>query len=168
MVSNKKSSGRKTMRLAGLTYKLIIIMKNYRKIVINFLYFLSFFLFISIISLVITFPLWFAATNYSKSYSVLVVSVIVLAAIFLGADRMKKWVNKKKKFGLTGRAIILIPVRKTAAAILFLSALYLIVFLFSRNLALPAILLSILYLLVFGYYFFIRNQQTSPGQTPKH
>ncbi|MCF6335661.1 MAG: hypothetical protein L3J12_07960 [Spirochaetales bacterium] len=81
---------------------------------------------------------------------------------------MKKWVNKKKKFGLTGRAIILIPVRKTAAAILFLSALYLIVFLFSRNLALPAILLSILYLLVFGYYFFIRNQQTSPGQTPKH
>ncbi len=143
------------MKQNSITQKLFVILSNYQNILVALLYFLVFFLFISAVSTAITFPLWFAATNYSKTYSTVVILIVFITVLMLSARRMKKWIAKKKELGMSTTSIILIPVRKVAVFLVFFSVLYLIVLMFSQHLPLPAITLSIVYLLALGYYFFI-------------
>ncbi len=155
MEKDQGSPGRQIMRENSIIQRLFIILSNYRNILIALLYFIAFVLFITAVSTAITFPLWFAATNYSKTYSAVVILIVLLTIMVLSVRRMKKWIAKKKGSGISNTSIILIPVRKTAVFLVFFSVLYLIVLMFSQHIPLPAISLSIVYLLALGYYFFI-------------
>ena len=138
---------------------LLVILGNYQRLVKNFLYFLIFTVIITGISLVITLPLWYAATKHSKGYTITVILLlIILTGIYL-VQHLRKWVVSKQKSGISLTGIILIPLRKIAVLTFFILFLYGIIFLFSRGLLLIAISLTAGYLLLLGYYIFIHSKK---------
>ena len=146
------------MNIKKLIKGLLVILGNYQRLVKNFLYFLIFTVIITGISLVITLPLWYAATKHSKGYTITVILLlIILTGIYL-VQHLKKWVVSKQKSGISPTGIILIPLRKIAVFTFYILSLYGIIFIFSRGFLLIAISLSAAYLLMLGYYIFIHSK----------
>ncbi len=146
------------MNIKNLIKGLLVILSNYRRLLKNLLYFLIYTVLITGISLVITLPLWYAATEHSKGYTITVILLlIILTGIFL-VRHLREWVVSKQKSGISLTAIILIPLRKIVVFTFFILCLYGIIFLFSRGLLLIAISLTAGYLLLLGYYIFIHSK----------
>ncbi len=143
------------MHIKNHMEELRIILRNYRRLLINLLYFLIYTILIAVSSLIITFPLWYAATEHSKGYTV---TVILLIAGLMGLSlirQLKQWIITKQKSGMSRSKIILIPIKKIAVLTFFIFLLYGIVFLYSQGLLLIAVLLTAIYIIILGYYVFI-------------
>ena len=135
--------------------KLLIILGNYRRLLKNLLYFLIYIIIIACSSLIITLPLWYAATEHSKGYTVTVILLIAGLTCLSLIRQLKQWIITKKKSGMGLSKIILIPLKKITVLTFFILLLYGIVFLYSRDFLLIAVLLTALYILLLGYYAFI-------------
>lgn len=143
------------MHIKNHMEELCIILRNYRRLLINLLYFLIYTILIAVSSLIITLPLWYVATKHSKGYTV---TVILLIAGLTGLSlirQLKQWIITKQKSGMSISKIILIPLKKIAFLTFFILLLYGLVFLYSQGLLLIAVLLTAIYILILGYYVFI-------------
>ena len=146
------------MNIKDIKNNLKIIIYSYRKIVKNLLYFLIYMSLVIFSSLIITLPLWYAATKYSKFYTFTVLTSISAILIIVLINNLKKWIISKQKEGKSVKSIIMIPIKKTATFILFLSGLYAITLTYTSRLIYLAIILSIIYLLILGYFIFISRK----------
>lgn len=145
--------------------KLLIILKNYRRLLKNLLYFLIYTILITGSSLIITLPLWYAATEHSKGYTA---TVILLIAVLTGLSLMKQlrnWIISKQKSGMILSKIILIPIKRIAVLSLFIVLLYGIVYIYSLGLLLIAVPLTAVYMLILGYYVFIYRKMNDKNYT---
>lgn len=155
MENYQRRFGRKLMHIKNHMEELCIILRNYRRLLINLLYFLIYTILIAVSSLIITLPLWYAATKHSKGYTVTVILLIVGLTGLSLIRQLKQWIITKQKSGMGISKIILIPLKKIAVLTFFIFLLYGIVFLYSQGLLLIAVILTAIYILILGYYVFI-------------
>lgn len=135
-----------------------IIILNYRQILIKALYFVIYLALVICSSLIITLPIWYAATHYSNTYTLIViVSLLIIFGLTI-VKNIKKWIFLKQKEGNSISNIILIPLRKSGIFILFIFGLYGIIFAYTRGLFFTAFLLTVCYLLILGYFIFISRK----------
>ena len=143
------------MNLKNITKNVIDIILNYNQLLKKTLYFIIYLTLVIFSSLVITLPLWYIATKYSKVYTIAVIISVLIVLGFILSKKILKWINSKQKEGIKITQIILIPIKKTGIFILFLIGFYIIVLTYSIDFFIIAILLTISYLLIFGYFIFI-------------
>jgi hypothetical protein len=152
------------MSLKNILSTVKIILYKYKIFLNKFLYFLISAIFIVTSSFIITLPVWYTATKYSKIYTVVSVSLILLFLIYKIARNLKNWTEGKLKEGLSKKNIIMIPVRKTTIFLVFTAVFYLITLIYFKGFIIFAALSLVLYLLVLGYFIFIfrkRNEKYS-------
>ncbi len=153
------------MHIKNKMEKLFIILRNYRRLLKNLLYFLIYTILIAGSSLIITLPLWYAATEHSKGYTL---TVILLIAVLTGLSLMRQlrnWIISKQKSGMSLSKIILIPIKKIAVLTLFIILFYGIVYIYSQRLLLIAVPLTAIYMLILGYYVFIYRKMNDKNYT---
>ena len=143
------------MNLKNITKNVISIILNYNQLLKKSLYFIIYLSLVIFSSLVITLPLWYIATKYSKVYTIAVIISVLIALGFILSTKILKWVDFKQKEGIKMTQIILIPLKKAGIFILFLIGFYIIVLTYSIDFFMIAVLLTISYLLILGYYIFI-------------
>ena len=143
------------MNLKNITKNIISIIHNYNQLLKKSLYFIIYLTLVIFSSLVITLPLWYIATKYSKVYTIAVIISVLIALGFILSTKILKWVDFKQKEGIKMTQIILIPLKKAGIFILFLIGFYIIVLTYSIDFFIIAVLLSITYLLILGYFIFI-------------
>jgi len=138
-----------------------IVLINYQKLIQKSVLFLIYIISIIAISVIITFPIWFTATKYSKLYSLLIIFILLLFIIISFTKKLQKWIVSKKESGLSIVKIFLIPVKKITVFLIFIFLFYFILFLFSKKLLLFPIILSLGYLLALGSYIFIYRKKNA-------
>jgi len=138
-----------------------IVLDNYQKIIKKIVLVLTYVIVITGISYLITFPIWFIATKYSKTFSVLIIGVLSLLIIFTLVKKSHKWFVFKKGSGLSTLNILLIPVKNFTVFLIFLLFFYFIIILFSKKLIILSIILSLGYLLALGSYIFIFKKKNA-------
>ena len=143
------------MNIENLLKGFLLILRNYQRLLKNLLYFLAYTVLITGSSIVITLPLWYAATKYSKTYTITVILLIAALTGLLVFRQLKQWVMNKQKSGLNLHQIILIPIKKISVFTFSTILLYGIIFMYSRQLLFIAVPFTIIYILVLGYYVFI-------------
>ncbi len=143
------------MNIGNLLKGFLLILKNYQRLLKNLLYFLIYTLLITGSSLVITLPLWYAATKHSKAYTIIVILLLAASTGLLLIRQLKHWIINKQKSGMNLHQIILIPVKKISVFTFFIIWLYGIIFMYSRKLVFVAVPFTVVYILVLGYYVFI-------------
>ena len=153
------------MNTKNLIKGLIVILSNYQSLLKNYIYFLIYSALIIGSSLVITLPLWYAATEYSKGYTVIVILLIVLLTGMSLMRQLRHWVIAKQKLGMKLSEIILIPLKKIAVFSFFTIWLYGIIFIYSRGLFWVAVPLTVVYILVLGYFIFIYRKMNAKNYT---
>ncbi len=143
------------MNLKNITKNISTIILNYNQLIKKSLYFIIYLTLVLCSSLVITLPLWYIATKYSKVYTISVLISVLIVLVLTLFRKILKWVEFKQKEGIRIRKIILIPLKKAGTLITFIIGFYIIVLTYSMNFLLIAILLTISYLLILGYFVFI-------------
>jgi len=138
-----------------------IVLMNYQKLVQKSILFLIYIMSIITISIIITFPIWFTATKYSKLYSLSIIFILLSFIIISFTKKLHKWIVSKKESGLSTVKIFLIPVKKIVLFLIFIFLFYLILFLFSKKLLLFPIILSLGYLFALGSYIFIYRKKNA-------
>jgi len=155
MENNQRRFRKLRMNIKYLVTNFRIIMLNYQKILKNILYFLAYLVIIFSSSLIITLPIWYIATHFSTSYTIIVLLTVISIIILTIFKKSKKWFTKKQKSGINSIKIIMIPLKKISIFILFFIGFYGIIFAFSLDLFIVSFLLSLAYLLVLGHFIFI-------------
>ncbi|MCK5200255.1 MAG: hypothetical protein KAR21_17985 [Spirochaetales bacterium] len=138
---------------------LLIILSSYHRLLKSFLYFLIYTAIIIGISLVITLPLWYAATKHSRGYTIIFILLLVMLTGLSLLKHLRQWIKTKQKSGISLSEIILIPLKKIAVFTFFILYLYGIVFIFSRGFLLIAVPLTASYILILGYFIFIYRKK---------
>lgn len=138
---------------------LLIILLNYKRILKNIFYFLFYITLIICSGLLITLPIWYIATRFSKIYTITILLTIALLITLVLIGNFKKWVILKQKTGNTPFKILMIPLRKIGIFILFSLGIYVIIILYSLGFLLFSIVLTLCYLLFLGYFIFISKKK---------
>ena len=139
--------------------QILIILKNYFRVLKTLLQFIIYSGLILLSSLIITLPLWYAATEHSKAYTWTVILVLILLFSFLTFMRIRKWFYNKKKEGLSTRRIIIIPLKNLVVFIFFIIFMYIIFYIYSKGAIYAAAPLTVIYLLMIGYRVFIHRRK---------
>jgi len=141
-----------------LIKKLLIIILNYKRILKNIFYFLFYITLIICSGLLITLPIWYIATRFSKIYTIIVLLAISILITLVLIGNFKKWVILKQKSGKTTFEILMIPLREIGIFILFSLGIYGIIVSFSLGFLIFSIVLTLCYFLFLGYYIFITKK----------
>jgi len=138
---------------------LLIIILNYKRILKNIFYFLFYITLIICSGLLITLPIWYIATRFTKIYTVIVLLTILILITLVLIGNFKKWIILKQKPGNTTLKILMVPLKKIGIFILFSLGIYGIIISFSMGFLIFSIVITLCYFLFLGYYIFISKKK---------
>jgi len=138
-----------------------IVLENYKKIIKNSILLLVYVITIACISFLITYPIWFIATKFSKTFSFLILFILSLLIIVTLVKKLHKWFYSKKELGLSTLNILITPVKNFTVFLIFLLFFYFIIIIFSKKLIVLSIILSLGYLFTLGLYLFVYKKKNA-------
>lgn len=115
---------------------------------------------ILVIALVVAIPLWYFSSNFSRGYTIFVISLIVAALLSALISRLVRMSRDPGALRLYLNRTIL-PILKTVAVIVAsIAVIYGAAFLISRGQTIVAILVAIFWLLLLGFLKYGRRKKS--------
>jgi hypothetical protein len=134
-----------------------IIILNYKRIIKNILVFFLYILLVVSSSVIITLPIWYVATHYSRLYTVIIILGVIILVSLGFYKKIKGWIILKQEKNNSFKDLLKFFSKKTGIFFLFLTGLYAIIFLFSKGQVITGVLLTFILFLLLGYFIFVRK-----------
>jgi hypothetical protein len=125
-------------------------LKGYLRFFRGILWLPASFVLVALTGLCIVYPLWYFASGYKNAYSLFALGVLLAAALFALAGKLKSSVHSAGGFGLWIKKRLFLAVKKTARFLLAALALYGLILLFVRGYILAASGGTLVYLVFLG------------------
>ena len=128
--------------------------QGYSRAFVSLLQLLLFLLSIAVVSFLFTFPLWYWALHHTRSFTSVVLLLVLAFSIFILFTRVKTGILRKRRDGLSYAKILRGPLFALGKVVVLLLFIYIFLSLIAASFIFTAVLTAIIALIVLGLLFF--------------